>query len=312
MSEISNDRRRIFNNFWLIASSSIFSFVFANPAYASEGGKSEYSAGVDSIATAVTPPPKSTILLNYNTLFEGDIFVGDKRLDGSHVEAYVSAFRLVHSWPVSLDGGKVTFTSQIVAGVGTVNVKVPTPGGSASRSSTGFTDPILFPIAVNYNDGRLSASLSTAVWVPLGTYNRGDPINTGLGTNHFTIAPAVYVTYRPTKHVNLDITSVTEFNTINRTTRYESGSIQTFTFGASYVKRRLQIGPAAYYSTQFTDDRSSGVVVPGGNRSRVLGVGAQGFLAIGHGGISFAYFRDTLVRNRAGGNNFWLKFGVPL
>lgn len=286
---------------------------WADPASASERGNSQYPLGVDSIATAVIPSPDHAVLLSYNKLFEGDIFVDDSRLKDSHVEAVVSAYRVVYTWPVSWDDGKFTISparpSPALEMFGFTCRRRPK---SASKSSAGFIDPAVFPIAVSYRNSPLAISLSTAIFLPIGPYERNNPINTGLGAHHFTYAPTAYVTYRLAKNISVDLTSATEFNATNRATCYKPGNSQSITLGLSYSNKRLQIGHAAYYSTQFTDDRSFDEPVPGGKRSRVLGLGARGFLAIGHGGISLAYFRDTQVRNRAGGDNFWLKFGVPL
>ena len=200
----------------------------------------------------------------------------------------------------------MTITSDLVVGGGTVNAKVPIPGGSISNGSTGLIDVNPW-LEVNYHRGPLFVSTGLAVWLPWGTYNKNEVPVKGLGQNRPTFAPLLYLTYLATPKIQLDLASVTEFNTINPHTQYTSGSDQTFTASASSPSiPNLQIGPTAYFYGQFSNDTQKGVTIPKGNRSQALGVGLQGIYTIGHGALLLKYYHQTLVQNRPGGNRFWL------
>lgn len=280
--------------------------------WAAENGSTQYPIGADSYGVAFRPPAGQAALLNYTEFYSAQLYSGPSVVNGSRVNVFVTAFRGVYTYPVSFADGKVTITSDLVVGGGTVNAKVPIPGGSISNGSTGLIDVNPW-LEVNYHSGPLFVSTGLAVWLPWGTYNKNEAPVKGLGQNHYTFAPLLYLTYLATPKIQLDLASVTEFNTINPHTQYTSGSDQTFTASASYtVIPNLQIGPTAYFYGQFSNDTQKGVTIPKGNRSQALGVGLQGIYTIGHGALLLKYYHQTLVQNRPGGNQFWLQFAIPI
>jgi hypothetical protein len=281
-------------------------------AAAAENGLTEYPIGADSYGVAFRPPPGQGALLNYTEFYSGTIYNGSTSIGGSHVNVFVSAFRGVYTLPTTFDDGKISFTVDLVAGGGTANAKVPLPGGGRlSNGSTGLVD--LNPwIEANYHDGPLFATAGLAVWVPTGTYNKDSAPIKGLGLNHYTFAPLLYMTYLASPRWQVDLASVTEFNTVNPHTEYTSGADETFTSSLSYtVIPDLQIGPTAYFYGQFSDDSQKNVTISKGDRSQALGVGAQVIYTIGHGAILAKYYHQTLVQNRAGGDQFWIQFAIP-
>jgi hypothetical protein len=282
---------------------------FAN---ATENGATEYPLGADSIDAALMPPPGHGALLSYNEYFDANIFSGAHSLSGSHVGVYVSAYRGIYTWPFSYDDGKITISSEIVLGGGNINVTVPTPTGGLSNGSAGLIDPSFWPVAVNYHSGSLFLSADAVIWAPLGTYNKNAAPTKGLGLNHYTFAPALYLTYLINPKFQLDMASVTDFNTTNPNTQYMSGADETFTVSLSYwATRNIQVGPTGYIYEQFTNDTQHGVVYNNGNRGQTLAIGAQAIYNIGHGGILVKYLHDTLVQNRAGGDQFWIQWALP-
>jgi hypothetical protein len=285
----------------------------APPAHATENGLTEYPIGADSYGVAFRPPLGQGALLSYNEFYTASIDNGGTSIDGAHVSVFVTAFRGVYTLPVSLDDGKVSFTADLVAGGGFANGHVPLPaGGRLSNGSTGLID--LNPwIEADYHDGPLFATAGLAVWLPTGTYNKDAAPIQGLGQNHYTFAPLLYMTYILSPKWQIDLASVTEFNTINPHTKITSGDDETFTGSLSYtVIPNLQIGPTAYAYGQFTNDTLDGGTVYKGNRSQAVGVGAQAIYSIGHGAVLLKFFHQTLVRNRPGGDQFWFQFAIPL
>ncbi len=249
--------------------------------------------------------------MSYSQYYTAHLYAGPAAIGGSRVNVFVSALRGVYTYPVSFADGTVTITSDLVIGGGNINVKVPTPAGTISNGSTGLIDVSPW-LEVNYHSGPLFATAGLATWFPSGTYNKNAVPVQGLGLNHYAFAPLLYMTYMLTPKWQLDLASVTEFNTINPHTQYTSGSDETVTASISYrIAPKLQIGPTSYFYGQFTNDTQKGVVIPKGNRSQMLGIGLQGIYTIGHGALLLKYYHQTLVQNRPGGDQFWFQFAIP-
>ncbi len=282
-------------------------------ANATENGATEYPLGADSIDDALTPPPGTGVLLSYNTYVDGPVYSGGASIKGSHISVLVSAFRGIYTWPGAYDDGKVTISSEIVIGGGNIHLKVPTPVGPLANGSTGLIDPSFWPVDVNYHSGPIFGAATFVIWAPLGTYNKTAVPAKGLGDNHYTFAPVFYLTYMVSPVLQLDLASVTEFSTVNPNTQYTSGDDETLTASLSYrVTPALQVGPTGYLYEQFTNDTQNGLTVGKGNRGQTLALGVQAVYNIGHGGIVLKYQRDTLVRNKAGSDQFWLQWALPI
>jgi hypothetical protein len=282
-------------------------------AHATENGATEYPQSPDTIYVGMVPPPGQGVLMNYTVFDSQTLHAGSQAIKGSTATAFVDVLRVAYTWPIAVDDNAITFSSDVIVGGGNLSVKIPTPRGDFSNGSTGLIDPAIFPLTVNYHTGGVFASATVAIWAPLGTYNKNAAPVQGLGLNHYTFGPTAFVTWMLGPKIQLDLASVTEFNTVNPHTHYTSGADETFSAGLSYaVTDRIQAGPAGYIYEQFTNDKQNGLVVNNGNRGQTLGIGAQAIYNIGHGGIVIKYFHDALVQNRAGGDQFWLQFAVPI
>lgn len=281
-------------------------------ANATENGTTEYPLGADSFNAGITPPPGHGVLLSYDTYFNAALYAGGARIKGSHAGVFVSAYRGIYTWPVAYDDGKITLSSEIVIGGGHIGLKVPLPGGAISNGSAGMVDPSFWPVAVNYHSGPVFICVTMPVWAPLGTYNKTAAPAKGLGLNHWTFGPAAYLTYIASPKWQFDVDTLVEINTINPQTQYHSGADSTVTASASYrLLSNLQIGPTAWVYEQLTNDTQYGHVYNKGNKGQTLALGMQAIYSIGHGGILLKYYHDTLVRNRAGGDQVWLQWALP-
>ena len=76
-------------------------------------------------------------MFNYTEFYSAQLYSGPSVVNGSRVNVFVTAFRGVYTYPVSFADGKVTITSDLVVGGGTVNAKVPNLAGV---SATGQRD----------------------------------------------------------------------------------------------------------------------------------------------------------------------------
>lgn len=282
------------------------------PALATENGASAYPTGVDSYDVAMVPPPGHAALLNYSEYLNAQVYSGTTKVDGSKVGVFVTAFRGVYTWPVAFNGGTITLSSDLIFGGGSVHLKLPY-GGGMENSSTGLINPCIWPVSVNYHKNGTFFSGTLAVWLPFGTYNKNETPTKGLGLNYYTFGPTFYLTQFIGPKLQLDLSSVTEINTENHQTHYQSGAAETFIFGSGYtVLPNFQVGPTAYLYDQFTDDKEDGVTVENGNRGRALAIGVQAVYSLGMGAVGAKYYHNVWVRNRSGGDQFWLEWMAPL
>lgn len=295
----------------------VFSGTGITSALATENGNTAYPTGVDSYDVAMVPPPGHAALLNYSEYLDANVYSGTNKIDGSKVGVFVTAFRGVYTWPVAFNGGTITLSSDLIFGGGSVHLKLPFAGGM-ENSSTGLINPCIWPVSLNYHKNGTFFSGTLAVWLPFGTYDKNNsPMNgkpaTGLGLNYYSFAPTFYLTQFIGPNLQLDFTSVTEFNTENHHTHYQSGAAETFIIGSGYtVAPHLQVGPTAYIYDQFTDDKQNGVVYNNGNRGGSFAIGVQAVYSLGMGAIGAKYYHNAWVKNKAGGDQFWLEWMVPL
>ena len=282
-------------------------------AHATENGNTEYPVGVDTIYVATRPPPGTLAIWDYNEIYQAGIYSGTKNLDGSHIAAYVTAFRMVYTWPTTFDDGHLTISSDAVLGIGNVNGKVPTPGGIISNGSTGMTDPSIWPFELTYHGSNFFGTTGLTVFLPWGTYNKDASPVKGLGQNHYAFLIPFYLTVFASKKIQIDAAEVTEFDTINPHTQYTNGISTTLSGGLTYnITPHIGFGPVAYYFQQLTNDTQSGVYIPKGNKGQALGLGIQAVYNIAPGtGVVAKYIHESFVQNRPGGNQIWVQFAVP-
>ncbi len=184
-------------------------------------------------------------------------------------------------------------------------------------SKTGFTDLNLELLYISYTNKSktFGAYIGTDFWVPTGSYRRGRMVN--LGYNYYTLAPALHVTWLPTRRAELSASFVPEINWKNKATDYRSGNAVTIDASASYRPlpdfQRLQVGLQGYFHKQVQDDRLNGEAVPGGFRGQSAAIGPQVKLNLfERGGLLFKWQHEFAVENRAKGNRLWLQFSMPL
>lgn len=99
-----------------------------------------------------------------------------------------------------------------------------------------------------------------------------------VGTNHWTIQPAVNYTYVTPFGLEFSGSTQVNFNTQNHATNYTSGVDLQQDFGIGQHVGDWVLGAGGYFYTQLSDDKGPGAT--DGNRSRVFAIGpAIGFVA---------------------------------
>jgi hypothetical protein len=144
--------------------------------------------------------------------------------------------------------------------------------------------------------------------LPIGDYDKSHLAN--LGRNYLTVRPIVGWSYHDPQGWDVSTKMSISVNTRNNATGYRSGSYVGGDYALGYrVHPRVLVGLQGYFLEQFSDDKQHGITVDGnGNRAQVIGVGAglQYEAPTGYS-VESKVVRDTSVRNRADGTNFWLR-----
>lgn len=299
---------------YAIALTPVILLASVGPAFATENGLDDYPLGSESIDVSIKPPPGHLELQGYNFFYSANLYSGPKKETGDDVRAYINAYLITYTWPVSFYDGKITISSEVVLGGGTQRLSISTPVGKLTGSTTGLIDPILMPALATYHGEKFAITLGPSVIVPAGTYNKSNPLASGPGVNHYTFAPLIYFTGELSNKLQLDMMSETGFSTINPHTKYTSGIDTTILGALSYsITPHLQAGPVSYLYEQLTDDKQEGVVIHKGNKGQTLALGAQVIYNFRPGtALVLKYYHDTFVQNRAGGNELWLEFAIPI
>lgn len=278
-------------------------------ATATEGGGSVYPAGVETVVPGLTPPPGTTLFLEFNDFYMANGMAdskGHSAVPGFHARAGAWAPKIAHAWGVRLLGGTLVSSAAIPL----LYVTMTVPGAKGSK--TGFGNADIEPVAIAYSHGDWHWWYAVDLLPPSLSYNKNAWLN--IGQHNFAYAPAGAFTYLP-KHGSAEFSSKFLYfiNSTDPATNYRSGREFLWEYDVmKKINKHLTIGANGFWYQQLTDDRQNGLVVGDGNRGRDVGIGPQVKYQFGRYVFAAKYEKDTLVQNRLIGNSFWLQFGMPL
>ena len=276
-------------------------------AQASEGGGSNYPAGVENFSVGAVPPP------GVYALVYGEVFSADKLKDNSgnqvpvpgfSVKADVIAPRFIWSTAYPVLGGNLAFHTILPL----VNLKVSAAG--ASQSKTGLGDITIGPAIAWHHSPHLHSALGLDFVAPSGGYDKTDLAN--IGHNHWSLQPLYTVSYIDPTGFNADFKATLNLNRRNKATDYKSGTEFWLDYAVGWgFGNGWTAGLGGYYTTQLADDRQAGVVVAN-NKARGLSIGPSIRYDNGKGWFFTAKVqRDLGSRNRTEGSALWLKTTIP-
>lgn len=307
------------------------------PAFATEGGKTEYPFGVDTIDMALEPAPGETQFYDYFQFYTASKFAGgsgQSMWTGFKANLVVNSFRIDHTfaawgpltWGISAiqPVGQIGLTSQGTAPDG------PKPvGHGANFNNGGLFDSDFRPLQLSYAVApNMFIEYSQQIWLPDGNYNPANPASPGL--NHWSFGEQVLFTWYLTKAWEFDGSGMFSEYLKNPTDGYQSGNDFTFDYMLGYRPipslPKLQFGLVGYFYKQYQPDRVNGAEVTSSNINIPVLPGAVGngfegqAIAVGlqvrydlfeHGGIVAKWDHEMDVRNRPEGDRFWAQFSHP-
>jgi hypothetical protein len=281
------------------------------PAIASEGGQIEYPIGVNTVLTAVRPPPGETRYYNYLLGYDAGETTnsqGKSAVPNFNLYAIANAARMMHTWDVLEND--FSLTTAIVVPI--VDTRVV--AGSQSKEIFGVGDANLQQY-LNWHNAERSLFLSAGLtlWFPTGRYNPTRLVNTGL--NRYTLAPELDATWLINQSWEATITTVLEQNFTNPATHYLSGHDSTTDFSIMYTPASyswVQFGLNGYFYQQIDNDTRNGVAVADTDRARVAALGPQVRFDLGEWGVAFKLQHEFAAQLKPEGNRFWFQFTVPV
>lgn len=276
----------------------------AAPALATEGGAPTAPFGVFEFGAGILPPPSPYGTLGLRT----NLYTASSVKDGSG-NTRLSDFR-INTLSVGAAYIKMTETQFLGANVGFGGIvpfldigghlTVPTPGGPLRLESQTFKlgDIQLFPVMLQWQSKSLFVNAIAQVQAPTGAYDVNRLFNPG--TNHWSFAPVVGVTYVTDGGFEVSSNFELDINTVNHKTDYRSGMEFKHEFAVGQHLGPVTAGLGGYWYQQITDD--SGPGSGDGNRARVFALGpAVSYFEPGMPLVAFHAYKEFGAQNRAQG-----------
>lgn len=291
---------------------------FAVPMFAGEGGD-QYPNGAESWGAGALPPPGTYAVLDYFQVYSGNLKngSGDTVSVGGRnasVFAVADAIRPVYMSKLKLFGGDMGW--YVI--VPTVYQRVTL---GYQNDKTGIGDITVQPFFLAWHFPKKNLHIASVVdfTLPTGYYNATDP-RTSIGTGYVGIEPAVAITYLSRSGWEASTKQHYHFCMKDQTTNYTSGQNYHFDYLVGKHIGNWGVGGYGYFLKQVTDDKQNGSVVaaaPGmydaGRKGQVFAIGPNVTYSNARGFQFMAgYSRETLVRNRFGGDKLTVKIVIPM
>jgi len=189
--------------------------------------------------------------------------------------------------------------------------------GQGSYSNFGLMNTVISPLNLSWNlQNGFFFSIGLTTFGPSVNYHTSNvvPVN----RNYETIEPRLGFSYL-TEEWNLTIHPLFDVNFTNPANGYRSGTLFMMDYTALRKFGKFEIGLGGTWTTQLTNDTIHGRPVQAvagvngyGNRAQNLTIGPVLGYDLGVAKIIAYYNQSIYARNIAAGNNFWLRFEIPL
>lgn len=304
------------------------------PAVATEGGKTEYPFGVDTVDMALEPPLGESQFYDYLQYYSASKFAGGSGQSiwrGFAANIVMNAFRFDHTFAA---WGPLTWGVSVIQPVGQIGLTSlgtppdgPRPAGrGADFNDGGLADTILRPLQVSYAAApNMFIEYSQQIWAPTGSYNAANPASPGL--NHWSFGEQALFTWFLSREWEFDGSAMFSEYLKNPANGYQSGNDVTVDYMIGYRPiaslPKLQFGLVGYFYKQYQPDTINGAEVTSANINIPVLPGAVGSgfegqaIALGlqlrydlfeHGGIVAKWDHEMDVQNRPEGERFWAQF----
>jgi len=296
--------------------------VLATSALASEGGTSFYLLGSKTTMAGYLPPAGTyAVWQNYAYTGSADISfetAGVTLSGGVEADAYIALPTVLWVTDTDILGGDLAFSLTTPFGGKRVEVGLlTTPLGvelNAKRDNWAFGDPVL-GTTLGWHEGNLHYSLGTMINVPIGQWERGNPVN--IGFNRWVIDTTGALTYlNPQTGVELSGAAGITYNFENPDTDYKTGTeFHAEAAAMLHLSHTFSLGMNGYAFKQLTGDSGSGAIL-GDFKGQVVGIGPaiDYTLLLGTTPVvtNLRYFYEFDVENRLQGHAGFLNVMVPL
>ena len=283
-------------------------------AWAKEGGD-QYPNGSENWFAGAAPPP-GFYYLNYLGYYSGRLKDGSGRkavLNGStpQAEAIFDAFRFIEITKLKLFGASYGVHVIVPLVYQSVNMN-----GRNDKLSVG--DIIIDPMILGWHRASWHFTAGFDVDLPTGHYNSADS-RVSIGAHYYGFEPIIAFSYLPKSGWEGSAKIMYNIKTTNPDTHYHSGQDIHIDYAAGKHVGQWTFGTTGYFLEQTTDDSIHDQIVPEspdlwstGRRGQVLGIGPSiGYTNKRHMVFLAQWQRETLVRNRFGGDKVWFKMIIP-
>jgi hypothetical protein len=294
---------------------------FSCATHATEGNGNSYPLGVETNMSGLMLPEGLTSLLYYNH-YKATHVKGNDGHDSANIARYrvksdTVSLRLSYVWPgVKWLGANVETRAALAVPTLDVTLDVARPAPLApldkGGTDTGLADLSFAPVLLGWHGKALHQTAGVETFLPTGTYDKNQPVNTG--RNYYQVAPFYAVTWLPGEHWEASAKLRYGINSKNDATDYRSGDELTLEFSGGYrFSQALSFGINGYLYRQTTDDRLQGEAVNGnGNRGSVNALGPYVMYRFTKDFALVAKMQDEFdARNKAQGTRFWLQARLP-
>ena len=290
-------------------------------AHAKEGGDQYPNGGENWMAGAVPPP--GDYFINYSGHYSGKLRDGHgNKVDDAKVDAWFNAFRYINVTEHKILGGNWGW--HIIAPV--VNQRIRLGGGS--DTVTGLGDITVNPMILSWHTKNWHWATGVDINLPTGRYSSGES-RRSIGANYWSFEPLLAVTYRSDDGWEASAKFMYNLKTTNRNFRaapgtermkYRSGDEFHMDYLIGKNFGQWGVGVSGYYLQQTSNDKLNGKPISSklgpwsdGRKGRVFAIGPSVTYSTKKGMQFIAQWQhETKVKNRFGGDKFWLKFIMPL
>ncbi|MBL8906161.1 MAG: transporter [Rhizobiales bacterium] len=294
-------------------------------ARAAEGALGFYLLGSKTMMAGYLPGPGVYGgLWNYGYSGSGNIDFesGGVTVSGNiDADAYIAMPSLL--WVLDADalGGHVAFSATTPYGGKSLKADalLTGPRGGVLATNYGsdnwaFGDPVL-GAAWGGHSGKLFYSLGALLNVPVGPWEKGNPIN--ISFNRWAFDTTAAITYLdPATGLELSGAAGLTFNGENPETNYETGTEFHFEWATMlHASHTFSVGFTGYAYKQITGDSGSGAVL-GGFEGEVYAIGPALSYTFAIGTIpivtNLSYLREFGAKNRLEGDVGFVNLAIPL
>ncbi|USX14684.1 transporter [Oxalobacteraceae bacterium OTU3CAMAD1] len=277
----------------------------ASPVQATENGGSQYRNGAEGFFGCCALPPPGIYEMLYVQRYRADKLYGDhgQVVSPPGFDVAANAIIVRALWVTSVEIAGAKLAAHAILPLVDLDLQIMPGIGQRHRGAGDLT----MGAGLGWQLGpALHAVVALDTYIPTGRYRSTDIAN--IGRNYWAVQPIAALTWRQREGLNADVKAMWTINARNSDTDYRSGQEATADYSLGWAfGNGWTVGIGGYAYQQVTNDEQGGATIVG-NKGRAFAIGpAIQFQAANGFQISAKFERESRVRNRPGGESFWLK-----